>query len=342
MKLRYLILALLPFLIFACAQTGPTTAGADEACVLACVKGGGLYNACSCACDPVCERTADSPENVGEAAAALTVSPSAFYSIAYASGYGPSDGSYCNNPNASTWCECNVDYTDAAPRCNEPTATVFWHFPAPACVVSNATLTYQAMEGASGRTVSIRRILRPVTTPPMGLAGSCVTSSVASWWRSGPEAWTTPGAKGDGTDRTATGPSRTINTTALHTEVFDVTSLVQGCPSIGACVLAQYADAHVSVQPGAVLDVVCGDPAVCGDGAVAGTEACDDGNLADGDGCSATCTVETGWACSGAPSACDTTCGDGIAAGTEECDDGNAVDADACSNACLTQVCSCQ
>lgn len=36
------------------------------------------------------------------------------------------------------------------------------------------------------------------------------------------------------------------------------------------------------------------EPAVCGDGVVEGDEACDDGNLVDGDGCSAACTVESG------------------------------------------------
>lgn len=314
---------------------------------------GGLLIAASCGgtspdcfCNgeilPICAEECashDSPEHVGEAASSLTLSAAAFYSIAYAAGYGPADGSYCNNPSASTWCECNVDYTDAAARCNEPTATVVWEFAAPACTVASASLTYQATEGSSGRTVSIRRILRPVATPPMGLAGSCVTSSVASWWRSGPEAWTVPGAKGDGTDRTATGPSRTLTATALHTESFDVTALVQGCPATGACVLAQYADAHVSVYPGAVLEIACGAATICGDGTLEGSEACDDGNTAGGDGCSATCAVETGWTCAGSPSECATTCGDGVKAGAEACDDGNNVSLDGCSEACASEVC---
>jgi len=42
----------------------------------------------------------------------------------------------------------------------------------------------------------------------------------------------------------------------------------------------------------------------CGDGVLAGAEACDDGNADAGDGCSATCTVDMGWACSGQPSSC--------------------------------------
>src|SRR5689334_23220983 len=64
----------------------------------------------------------------------------------------------------------------------------------------------------------------------------------------------------------------------------------------------------------------CGQAAapVCGDGLVEGTEACDDGNLAPGDGCAATCTVETGYAC--ADGACSPVCGDGMVVGAEVCD----------------------
>jgi cysteine-rich repeat protein len=43
---------------------------------------------------------------------------------------------------------------------------------------------------------------------------------------------------------------------------------------------------------------------VCGDGVVSGNEECDDGNTTSGDGCSATCTVEAGYTCTGSPSVC--------------------------------------
>jgi cysteine-rich repeat protein len=43
---------------------------------------------------------------------------------------------------------------------------------------------------------------------------------------------------------------------------------------------------------------------VCGDGVIDGTEACDDGNTAPSDGCDASCTVESGFVCSSAPSFC--------------------------------------
>jgi len=50
----------------------------------------------------------------------------------------------------------------------------------------------------------------------------------------------------------------------------------------------------------------------CGDGIIVGTEACDDDDTDDGDGCSATCTVEAGYECTGAPSTCtNMRCGDG-------------------------------
>jgi len=41
-------------------------------------------------------------------------------------------------------------------------------------------------------------------------------------------------------------------------------------------------------------------PAVCGDSSLTDAEACDDGNTANGDGCSSTCTLEPGFMCFGA------------------------------------------
>ena len=64
---------------------------------------------------------------------------------------------------------------------------------------------------------------------------------------------------------------------------------------------------------------------ICGDGAQVGAEACDDGNLEDDDGCSATCQVER--------------CGDGIVQANEACDDGNDVQTDACLNDCTAARC---
>ncbi len=43
---------------------------------------------------------------------------------------------------------------------------------------------------------------------------------------------------------------------------------------------------------------------VCGDAVISAGESCDDGGNAAGDGCSATCTIEAGWDCAGEPSDC--------------------------------------
>jgi cysteine-rich repeat protein len=68
----------------------------------------------------------------------------------------------------------------------------------------------------------------------------------------------------------------------------------------------------------------------CGDGVKEGDEECDDGNTADGDGCSAECTIE--------PPPC---CGDGVREGDEECDDGNTADGDGCSAQCTIEPSGC-
>lgn len=93
-------------------------------------------------------------------------------------------------------------------------------------------------------------------------------------------------------------------------------------------------------------------PPICGNGAVEGTEACDDGNLVSGDGCSNVCVVEVvegehnggGGAPPPAPvpdpvPAPVPVCGDGIVNGADQCDDGNANNDDACSNDCHLPVC---
>ncbi|MCZ7685760.1 MAG: DUF4215 domain-containing protein [Sandaracinaceae bacterium] len=64
----------------------------------------------------------------------------------------------------------------------------------------------------------------------------------------------------------------------------------------------------------------------CGDGFLDRTsEACDDGNTTDGDGCSADCSS-------------DETCGNGIRDEVtgELCDDGNTADGDTCRSDCLS------
>jgi len=109
--------------------------------------------------------------------------------------------------------------------------------------------------------------------------------------------------------------------------------------------------------------VDCADPdctddpfCLCGNGQPDPGEACDDGNNADGDGCSSDCQVEIGPEvcndgidndtdglvdcadsdCANDP-ACMPMCGNGIVEAGEECDDGNSVDGDGCSSTCLVE-----
>ncbi len=75
---------------------------------------------------------------------------------------------------------------------------------------------------------------------------------------------------------------------------------------------------------------------VCGDGLKKGSEACDDGNTVAGDGCSPTCTTESGFSCQG--STCAAVCGDGLKNGAEACDDANKTNGDGCSSTCTVEA----
>jgi cysteine-rich repeat protein len=65
-------------------------------------------------------------------------------------------------------------------------------------------------------------------------------------------------------------------------------------------------------------------PILCGNGLLETGEECDDGNVTNGDGCSAQCKIEI-------PTSF---CGDGIFDAGEECDDGNNTNGDGCSADC--------
>ncbi len=67
---------------------------------------------------------------------------------------------------------------------------------------------------------------------------------------------------------------------------------------------------------------------VCGDGVLDPSEACDDGNTANGDGCSAVCVREE------PPTS---VCGNGVLEPPETCDDGNTANGDGCSAVCAVE-----
>jgi fibro-slime domain-containing protein len=68
----------------------------------------------------------------------------------------------------------------------------------------------------------------------------------------------------------------------------------------------------------------CTNTWICGDGKIEGAEACDEGPGNPTAGCSSTCTVTAGWACTIPGTPCVAArCGDGIVAGSEQCDVGS-------------------
>lgn len=80
-----------------------------------------------------------------------------------------------------------------------------------------------------------------------------------------------------------------------------------------------------------------GPAGVCGDGEIDEGEACDDGNVAGGDGCAADCSaVEADYACPVPGMACVrvVTCGNARIEGHETCDDRNTVAGDGCDADC--------
>src|SRR5687768_10389501 len=79
----------------------------------------------------------------------------------------------------------------------------------------------------------------------------------------------------------------------------------------------------------------------CGNGERSSSEACDDGNTTDGDGCAQDClAIEPGYACQRAGEPCRriAKCGDGVLAPSEACEDGNATAGDGCSERCKIEL----
>ncbi|HVK64403.1 MAG TPA: DUF4215 domain-containing protein [Polyangium sp.] len=106
------------------------------------------------------------------------------------------------------------------------------------------------------------------------------------------------------------------------------------CAGIDPCVGSVCDDAtHTCGNPignGQVcgMDSVCVNGActsiVCGDGVMDPGEECDDGNVMNGDGCEADCTLP--------PAA--SVCGNGVRESDEQCDDSNTKNLDGCDSAC--------
>jgi cysteine-rich repeat protein len=89
---------------------------------------------------------------------------------------------------------------------------------------------------------------------------------------------------------------------------------------LALCVLTAACEIRIAERQGADDDIT--NPQ-CGNGLVEGSEVCDDGNTADGDGCNASCNS-------------DESCGNGVIDDlmAETCDDGNLLGGDGCAADC--------
>ena len=99
-------------------------------------------------------------------------------------------------------------------------------------------------------------------------------------------------------------PTRTPTATNTPTATFTPTNTATKTPT---------------QTPTATATPVSTAPATCGNGVLNPGEQCDDGNAVSGDGCSATCQIETGWACTGQPSGCSLAACPANASGAPNC-----------------------
>lgn len=107
-----------------------------------------------------------------------------------------------------------------------------------------------------------------------------------------------------------------------------------------SCADYSFAQGTLACADGCVID--SSGCYTCGNGTIEGPESCDDRDASGEDGCSSSCSVESGWLCDGEPSACSPVCGDGQIVGFERCDDSNTDAGDGCSASCFVeQGCVC-
>lgn len=289
----------------------------------------------------------DAVENTDEASQELSSSAAIVFTISN------------TNLSSSGWGVNGTVYSDASNRCisegTDAGTGIMRFLNLPSCPnVVTAQLNFATTEWTTVPNFIVRKVLKPITSPPVNFSGAASTSMIG--WRYTSDSshlWSVPGAYGIGTDVSNEFVSGSVGSGANIQHSMDVLSLVSTCLPTGSCDLAIFSglaagqsapSKHfwlITGSPTLVFTCDSGAPVVCGDSTITGNETCDDGNNSPGDGCSTTCAVEAGFACSGLPSVCSTTCGDGTKAGSEQCDDGNTTSGDGCSADCLNEICTC-
>jgi hypothetical protein len=83
--------------------------------------------------------------------------------------------------------------------------------------------------------------------PPAGVSSACADAYAGAKWDStgAGQAWTTPGARGIGTDVTAASAVVTVPVNGTQTVTVPLGSVVAGCAAAGECVIVLDADHHV-------------------------------------------------------------------------------------------------
>jgi len=106
-----------------------------------------------------------------------------------------------------------------------------------------------------------------------------------------------------------------------------------GIRTNGTCTTTPRCQIIVTTNPGILWTFP-----LCGNRIIESGETCDDNNTTPGDGCSDTCAVESGWACTGEPSVCtQPVCGNGVVETGEICDDSDTTSGDGCSATCTVE-----
>ncbi|MGC4000744.1 MAG: DUF4215 domain-containing protein [Anaeromyxobacter sp.] len=111
------------------------------------------------------------------------------------------------------------------------------------------------------------------------------------------------------------------------------------CSSTISCGDGKVQGAEVCDPPSATCSSDCRryivPGTVCGNGVWESGEACEDSGTLDGDGCSASCTVEMGWRCPQVNYCFKLpVCGNTVRERGEGCDDGNQSSGDGCTSSC--------
>ena len=182
----------------------------------------------------------------------------------------------------------------------------------------DAGFTYVVTDGRLADTGAVTIALAAVDDPPEAVAADVAVVEDT------PATFTLAGVDVDSADLRVTVTSAPLHGTLT---VDGATATYQPARDFHGDDKLSFAVSDGTTSSGAaVVRLTVASVVECGDGEVEGSEACDDGNDDDRDGCLASCALAK--------------CGDGVVqAGVEECDDGNASDADGCLTTCEAAKC---